>query len=369
MIETGSFLDSIVIREYQTKDKHWLSKIYYSIRRSMTQNGFIWVAEDQSNQTVVGGICVSEKLLKINGKERIFFYPFDACVDPKYRACKVLKRLSDRATDVYMQHSEMGPIIYTSTACTNGAMGTFYKDSVMQTMAQQVQHAWHVKNPVTNINYPNDKRIRIWKERNPDIVKAKFSIAFQNYEMVPVDFDDLILNRFWKYSYFAQYKVNDTLYEASISIWDQNKVCKLINLAQPNSKRQQKNDESFSRLSGNFFQLFGCYSTEKDNDYLFTELLKYVHNDCFEMGIEYLFAGFAKTDPAEKYFPLLPGLKSLKFQLMFCIGSEEEKKLLEIKNRPFFQDPRDYGILLLYQDEPIAIGNNPNDTQSLIAKL
>ncbi|EGG16402.1 hypothetical protein DFA_09436 [Cavenderia fasciculata] len=352
--------ENIVIREYKTKDKDFLSRISrlpnncdfhslqaysfcddYSIRRSMTQNGFIWVAEDDITNKVIGGLCLAEKRLKINGVERLFFYPFDAIVDPEYRSLSILKRLTDLATLTFMEHYDLKPITYTSTSITNENMDRFYKNTSMKEMVQQVQHAWRVEHPF--IEPQRDERVKIWKERDCHLVKEKFDIHFKNYEMVPVEFDELLFNKFYKHSYFAQFKgENNKMIEASISIWDQNKVSTLVNLTpsmlSSNEIRGNSNqlvDEITSRNTrqqqnnpNHFFQLFGCYSTENFNDpleySLFYELLKFVHNDCLNMGVEYLFIGLSKTDPIDRYFPLLPGIKSLPFVMHFCLGNEED---------------------------------------------
>ncbi|GAM22827.1 hypothetical protein SAMD00019534_060020, partial [Acytostelium subglobosum LB1] len=317
------------------------SKKDYSLRRSMTQNGNIWVAEDCQTQRVIGGICISEKRLRVNGEERVVYYPFDAVVDPRYRRGRVLKRLTDMVTEVYLDNQVLRPLLYTSTAIHNGNMSTYYNNSVMKQMVEQVQHAWKVSAPIVVMDSKSNPKVTIWKERNPDIVIEKFKEYFKSYEMVPIEMEDLLLNKFWRYTYFAQYKCDDQrVIEASISIWDQNKVSKLVDMQR----------DGVPMSASNFYQLFGCYTNEQGNDYpLLTELLKTIHNECHSMGIEYLFAGFSKTDPVERFFPLQPGLKSLPFLMHFCVSCEEdEAKIQEYRHRPFFNDPRDYGMLLLY---------------------
>ncbi|KYQ93940.1 hypothetical protein DLAC_04827 [Tieghemostelium lacteum] len=366
---------SVIIRPYFTKDKDFLSKICrlpinsniltlqaysicqdYSVRRSMCQNGYIYVAEDEKDSSVVGGICVYEKKLRFDGKDILFFYPFDAIVDQRYRNLRILQRLADYATDVYLKHSDMEPIIYSSTLI-NSKVDRFYSNSSMVQIVEQVQHAWKV-----DFKYPyngkllSDSRFKMWIERDPEHVKTILEKYFYNYQMVPTDFDELIKCKFWKYTWFAEFKEpGKEPMLASISIWDQNKVCNLVKL--------DGNGADPSRRS-KFLQLFACFTNQSKDSLsrfdIFKELLIHVHNESLGQGVDYLFIGLAKTDPIEPYFPLLPGIKSLPFALHFCIGGHyDREQLLEIgKDKPFFQDPRDYGIILLHKDSSSS-GNDP----------
>ncbi|KAF2073227.1 hypothetical protein CYY_005454 [Polysphondylium violaceum] len=369
LINNGApLIKGIKIRNYMTKDKDIFSKICrlphdinlntlkaysicydYSIRRSMAQNGYIYVAEDKDGTNVMGGICVLEKKLRLGGKEKIFFYPFDAIVEPKFRSYRILQRLTDYATNLYMEHSDYDPIIYTSTSVVNTRMDKFYNNTAMVKIIDQVQHAWKVDIKLQPSQFCYDSRFKIWKERDDEIVKKKLNQYFKDYEMCPVEFDDLLLNKFWKYTYFAQWTQGDKVYEASISIWDQNKVCTLIDLEKKENTKLK------------FFQIFGCYTSGNPENVkidIFQELLKHVHNDCYHNGIDFLFIGLSKTDPIDKYFPLLSGIKSLNFALHFCVGNTETKEeALALSNNPFFQDPRDYGIVLLHQSSPSDEGN------------
>ncbi|KAM9958142.1 hypothetical protein ACTFIW_013122 [Dictyostelium discoideum] len=419
------FAQRIKIRPYMTADKEILSNICrlpqntdfntlkaysissdYSIRRAMSQNGYMFVAEDKFDNSVIGGICIAEKKLKFNGKERIFFYSFDAIVQPKYRSYKILTKLTAHATGVYLKHWNFDPIVYSSTSTGHFNMDRYYESTGMVKFIDQIQHAWKLDIAINHspLIYMNRNRAcRIWIEKDTVFIKQKFNQYFNNYEMCPVDFEDLILNKYWKQTYFATYRCpNGKIIEASISLWDQNKVCTLVNLdgskqnvSNYGNRNPSSTNDTFNFLNSNnqsyyynphnlqenqenqfqnninnngngnrhpinhgklnFLQLYACYTNETPMDggiNLFHELLKFVHNDCLKHKVDYLFIGLAKTDPIETQFPLLPGIKSLNFTLHFCMGNLDKSLREKISTRPFFQDPRDYGIVMFHSTDP-----------------
>ncbi|EGG15313.1 hypothetical protein DFA_10147 [Cavenderia fasciculata] len=212
----------------------------------------------------------------------------------------------------------------------------------------QCQMAWKLDHQVRVIPLNSNTYLqapRVTKIYHNQEIKERWTNAFQQYNFIPSDFGHILQDneKYLESTYVATATtVDGYLYEASISVWNQDLIFTLKNRLQQVQRHRQ---------------LFCCYSIGQDkeqSDTLFQFLLQHVHNELYSQGINYVFAGFSMTDPIRCHFPLLPGIKTLEFTSIGRFSTTSELNQFKSQSQlPIWNDPRDYGILMLYPETNI----------------
>eukprot|EP01133_Synstelium_polycarpum_P012819 gene12819-15043_t len=316
--------------------------ISYEIRPQLSQRHYIKVIEEPSTGAIAAYGC-NIKSMRVNGKKVTVFYIHDMCVNPDYRNLSISAVFFNHVMQT-MKSEKSNTILFGSTFGLQGG-GTINKraDNLnAAVLCDQLQAAWRLDGPVTIKSLPLDSPVTIWKEYNPAAVKSHWTVAFRNHNFTAYDFNDILLvnSKYHETTYIAQLTFGGQTTEASISVWNQDLIFDL---------RSRSNQPRKHR------QLYSCYAIGPHSSMLFDHLLQHVHNDQYEQGVSYLFAGYDKSDPIAKHFPLLPGIKCMDFVARTAfVGPtadfEEYRSKLSIPGHPTWNDPRDYGVLLLYPE-------------------
>jgi len=202
------------------------------------------------------------------------------------------------------------------------------------------QYIWSLEYPLSHKKFIDNTFI--FQERNVDRVRLKLRQAFAHFDMVPEDFHDLVNSKYHMGTFFATCKnTNGTMSEASISIWNQNLVSPLKVAGTGECKK--------------YFQLYAPYSFGPYGNKLFHELLLYIHNHCFKMGIHYLYINLDENSNMRHFFPLQKGFEVNKYlevvQPLTQQAEDQLKFIVNNKRKDVFSDPRDHSALVVYPDE------------------
>ncbi|EGG21555.1 hypothetical protein DFA_01441 [Cavenderia fasciculata] len=323
--------------------------IDFTIRPTLTKNHKIIVAEDRQEHQAVGAYACNIKDVIVCGEKKTLYYMFDINVHPEYRGHSI-SNMFFRDIHSAVKQDNRSTILVASTSKNNAPIKKATGNIEMTPQYDQCQMAWKVSSPVKVNSLPsNCSQVRFMKVIENEDVKIRWDNAFQQYNFIPSSFSDILVDnqKYHESTYIATMQCNGQLYEASISIWNQDLIFTLKNRQQQTQKHRQ---------------LYCCYSLGEDqetSDTLFRYLLQRVHNELYSQGINYVFAGFSMTDPIRQHFPLLPGIKSLEFTSIARFSTPTEfTQFKSQSNYPIWNDPRDYGILMLYPEQQQQQNNN-----------
>jgi len=325
----------------------------FSLRASLTKRNSIVVAEDKETKTAIASYGCNIKDMKLFGKKKTIFYAFDFNVHPDFRNQQIggllVKDLDNNIKNEHVKSPANEPLLFTSTSKENTSAKKMVNGIDLNHYCDQRQAAWKVEHelPLPQLQW-EQLTIHVTQEKNSSIIKNKWEKAFGEYNFIPDNFDDLLTfnKKYHETTYIAQLrKGNVVISEASISLWNQDLIFHLQNAGGNTQKHRQ---------------LYSCYSMGFEKDFTFDYLLTYVHNEQFKRGINYLFAGFAGTDPILKHFPLIGGIKNLDYSAYLRVNNKEDRKALEYAvdaQTPIYNDPRDYGIIYFVDEAKLAAEN------------
>ncbi|KAF2076731.1 hypothetical protein CYY_001988 [Polysphondylium violaceum] len=317
----------------------------FTLRASLTKRNSLVVAEDQETKKAIGSYGCNIKDMRLFGKKKTIFYAFDFNVHPDYRNQQIgglmVRDLDNNIKKEHMKTPANEPLLFTSTSKENVSAKKMVNGIDLNHYCDQKQCAWKVDQllPLPQLQW-EQLTIHITEEKNSRIIKNKWEKAFGEYNFIPDNFDDLLTfnKKYHETTYIAQLrKGNVVISEASISLWNQDLLFQIQNTTSATTQKHR--------------QLYSCYSMGFEKDFTFDYLLTYVHNQQFKRGINYLFAGFAGTDPIIKHFPLIPGIKDIEFSAYLRVNNKEERTLLERAidaQTPIYNCPRDYGSVHFY---------------------
>ncbi|KYQ89426.1 hypothetical protein DLAC_10090 [Tieghemostelium lacteum] len=331
--------------------------IDFTYRPKLTKDHIIKVVEDTQNEgAVVGSFCMSQKNVKVFGKEKKLYYVFDYSVRKDYRDQKITTLFNNHVEKTMKQevldNPECPPFFYASGTKDNIATKKRMSDLGIVPFCTQVQSGWKVDTKIDLPALPSDIEVQVRVEESVEKINKSWTNAFKDYNFTPMDFSDILdhCKQYCKKTYVLQFTKkgsNEVVVESSITIWNQDL---LYTLKDSNGKVSPHR------------QLICCYSVgeEQYKDLAFQYLLKKVHNEQLKEGIDYLFIGLPETDPLIHHFPLIPGIRSLQFNGYLNVNNPKDQELLkeaEEKKIPMWNDPRDFGSLFLYKEK--------NEAQSL----
>eukprot|EP01133_Synstelium_polycarpum_P007632 gene7632-8928_t len=334
--------------------------IAFDIRPSLSKRSVIACLEDTNAGRPVGAYGFNIKDMRVNGQRNTVFYMLDICIDPTYRNQSISSIFFNSALPAVREESKrFNTVMFGSTFKLKSGDSTVVrraKGIQAVKLCEQRQSAWRVESEVAMSNLED---VTIYEEKDQSRVKSLWNSAFSKFNYTPLDFSDITdyNSKYVQTTYIAEMTVNGTLIQASISVWDQDQIFNLRDRTGDNKKHRQ---------------LFSCLCTEKSErgDELFRHLLQRVHNDMYKQNVDYLFIGYDVQDPVAKHFPLVPSLKCMDFVVHTSFfGSEKdfEKYKNDIsKSEACWNDPRDYGILVLCPNESTPI---PSDVKFQKAKI
>ncbi|EFA84183.1 hypothetical protein PPL_03258 [Heterostelium album PN500] len=312
----------------------------YQIRPSLTPKHETIHAYDKESKRVAGSYSCNIKDQKINGYNKTIVYTFDYSVHPDFRRHGLFTILlrdminKTHSNDAVISASVLKkPDSPSFKGCMNVGFRYF---------CDQFQYAWPSDHMIPLEPLPHGCEMQIWEEKDNKFIAERWQAAFGHWNFIPQDFNELLSynQKYIAGTYFAQMRHGDTVSEASISVWNSDLIFNLSSGSADKSHRQ----------------LFSCYSMGEHGDFVFEQLLKHVNNHQHQQGVNFLFAGFSEFDPIRKHFPLFRSIKTLDFAHIIYTSSEEEWNFLQQKKQvvPVYNDPRDYGILTLLRDTPLA---------------
>ncbi|EGG16027.1 hypothetical protein DFA_09699 [Cavenderia fasciculata] len=312
------------------------------IRPKLSKKSRVVVATDNQNGQTIGSYSCNIKDVMVGGSKKRLYYMFDVNVDPNYRGMSITKNYLTDLFSLLKKDKKSDSIMMMSTTRTNVPMLKSAASFAVNPIFNQHQYAWKLEGPAALESMPSDcSNLKVWTERDTNAIKKHWSKGLGKFNFIPSNFDDLLVfnQRFHCTTYVASMNRGDRNIEASVSVWDQDLIFTLKTKSESTQRHRQ---------------LYSCYSiggTEDEKDWLFRYLLKRVHNNQYSQGINYLFIGLSETDPIRKHFPLIPTIKDLDFVALCHFQSPDTEKLINecmATNQPIWNDPRDYGILLLY---------------------
>ncbi|GAM26828.1 hypothetical protein SAMD00019534_100030 [Acytostelium subglobosum LB1] len=311
------------------------------IRPSLAPNNKITIVEDRSDNTI-GAFSSTVREDRINGQLRHSHYGFDINMLEKFRNGGMAMTIFEKMIRGFLEKD--GSLCYGSSLKTAANVVNRKMDQIgVRHYCDQHQHAWAVDFPVPLEAVPNNVQLKIWEEEDKALTKKRWDDYFKDWNFVPNNFNEILeYNKKYCYkTYMARLERDGHVSEASISVWNQDLIFTLSSQMPATMHRVQSHR-----------QIFSCYTYGDDKDFLFNYLLRYVHNKQYQEGVEFLFIGLSELDPINRYVPLLRGIQSLTFS--FIVGAkakEDYESLWSVASKvPVYNDPRDYGVLMLIKE-------------------
>eukprot|EP01133_Synstelium_polycarpum_P003445 gene3445-3912_t len=347
---------NIEVREFRQSDDQYTSKFSripvttplhlieaassppsYTTRPSLYRNNVIVVAADKTTGDVIGCNFCAVKNVLIDGETVQIFLVCDGVVNSSLKGLNLsldfVNTMLSLGRERYGNNNRflVESIVYKGNTPVIKMLKILKAHSL-----SHMRYVWRSTRPVPlTTNMVANMPVKIYNEQDGAKIKARWEQAFKDFNWILEDFDDILIGgaNYHQTTYIAN--VNGS--EASISVWDSDKIFIMKDKNQNNVKHRQ---------------LYSAYAMGPDRDELFQHLLKHVHNDLHAQGVYALVMEIDESNPLNRFFPLVEGIAPVPY-LKACHRNTVDIDMSELgsPNKPFWVDPRDPGIVILSTTE------------------
>ncbi|EFA76554.1 hypothetical protein PPL_10323 [Heterostelium album PN500] len=175
--------------------------ITFTVRPSLTPNHHIIITDGEEDR-LVGVYAYTIREMRVLNGTRMAHYAFDCNVMPDQRNNGLSLLIIDYMLSQPMKKE--GAIVYASSLKTRANVVIRKSGNLgARHYCDLYQHAWHCDFPVKLDHIPKDVEIKIWEEKDVDVIKAQWDAYYGPWSFTPIDFNEIL--RFNRKYYMTTY--------------------------------------------------------------------------------------------------------------------------------------------------------------------